>query len=156
MEIKCRPSHRGHSEFPPKQAICLSLKPRDLVHTKCSPCWARAAWVKSIWHRTTKLDRKVALKILPADIASNRDRMQRFVREAKAAAIVKARELDPLSSVIARDVALVYYFKRDYVRAMVLLRQAKELGPSLSTTFEIGVYIQNRLIDEALEGSQPS
>ena len=34
----------------------------------------------------TKLDRKVALKILPADVASNRGRMERFVREAKAAA----------------------------------------------------------------------
>ena len=34
----------------------------------------------------TKLDRKVALKILPADVASNNDRMERFVREAKSAA----------------------------------------------------------------------
>src|SRR5947209_3377944 len=34
----------------------------------------------------TKLDRKVALKILPADLASNRDCMDRFVREAKSAA----------------------------------------------------------------------
>jgi serine/threonine protein kinase/tetratricopeptide (TPR) repeat protein len=34
----------------------------------------------------TSLDRKVALKILPADLAANRDRMQRFVREAKSAA----------------------------------------------------------------------
>src|SRR5438067_1259893 len=34
----------------------------------------------------TKLDRKVALKILPADLAADRDRMQRFVREAKSAA----------------------------------------------------------------------
>src|SRR2546425_6804564 len=34
----------------------------------------------------TKLDRRVALKILPADVASNRDRMDRFVREAKSAA----------------------------------------------------------------------
>src|SRR2546427_4692337 len=33
-----------------------------------------------------KLDRKVALKILPADLAANRDRMQRFVREAQSAA----------------------------------------------------------------------
>src|SRR5882762_5192564 len=33
-----------------------------------------------------KLDRKVALKILPADLAANRDRMERFVREAKSAA----------------------------------------------------------------------
>jgi serine/threonine protein kinase len=34
----------------------------------------------------TKLDRKVALKVLPVDVAANRDRMERFVREAKAAA----------------------------------------------------------------------
>ena len=34
----------------------------------------------------TKLDRKVALKILPAEVASNHDRMERFIREAKAAA----------------------------------------------------------------------
>src|SRR6266576_1074790 len=34
----------------------------------------------------TKLGRKVALKILPAELAANQDRMRRFVQEAKAAA----------------------------------------------------------------------
>src|SRR6476659_7531450 len=34
----------------------------------------------------TKLGRKVALKVLPADVAANQDRMRRFVQEAKAAA----------------------------------------------------------------------
>src|SRR5207248_308031 len=34
----------------------------------------------------TELDRKVALKILPAEVANQPDRMERFVREAKAAA----------------------------------------------------------------------
>src|SRR5712692_10540994 len=34
----------------------------------------------------TGLDRKVALKILPADLASNQERMRRFVQEAKASA----------------------------------------------------------------------
>ncbi len=36
--------------------------------------------------RDTKLDRQVALKVLPADVAANQDRMRRFVREAKSAA----------------------------------------------------------------------
>jgi len=63
---------------------------------------------------------------------------------------LKARELDPLSSNIARTQALPYYLKRDYARALELLRQANELGPAFSTTFEIGVYIQNRLFNETL------
>jgi len=63
---------------------------------------------------------------------------------------LRARELDPLSSTIARNAVLPYYFKRDYVRALERLRQANELGPALSTTFEIGIYIQNRLFNETL------
>jgi TolB-like protein/Flp pilus assembly protein TadD len=63
---------------------------------------------------------------------------------------LKARELDPLSSVIARQSAIPYYLKRDYARALDLLRQANDLGLPLSTTWEIGVYIQNRVFDEAL------
>src|SRR5438309_11603561 len=34
----------------------------------------------------TRLDRKVALKILPTELAANQDRMRRFVQEAKSAA----------------------------------------------------------------------
>jgi adenylate cyclase len=63
---------------------------------------------------------------------------------------LKARELDPLSSIIARQVAAPYYLKRDYVRALELLRQANELGPAFSVHWEIGVYIQNKLYNEAL------
>src|SRR6266567_1324259 len=64
--------------------------------------------------------------------------------------ILKARELDPLSSIIARVVALPYYLKRDYARALELLRQANELGPAFTTTWEVGVYIQNQLFNETL------
>jgi adenylate cyclase len=63
---------------------------------------------------------------------------------------LRARELDPLSSSIARNVAMPYYLKRDYVRALDLLRQANELGPAFTSTWEIGVYIQNKLLDETL------
>jgi len=60
-----------------------------------------------------------------------------------------ARELDPLSSVIARAVVIPHYFKRDYKRAFELLRQANELGPALSATWEIGLFIRNGLLGEA-------
>jgi len=64
--------------------------------------------------------------------------------------MLKARELDPLSPIIARQAAMPYYLKRDYPRALELLRQANELGPSFTTTWEIAVYIQNKLFNETL------
>ncbi len=77
---------------------------------------------------------------------------QRGRLDESLAEILKARELDPLSANIARNAAAPYYFKRDYVRALELLRQANELGPALNTTWEIGLYLQTRLFDEALAG----
>src|SRR5437660_1837803 len=53
----------------------------------------------------SKLDRKVALKTLPADAAAHPDRMKRFVQEAKAASalnhpnIITIYEIEQLDSV---------------------------------------------------------
>ena len=63
---------------------------------------------------------------------------------------LKARELDPLSSILARLVVGPYYYRRDYVHAMELLQQANELRPSYLTLWEVGVYIKNQAYDEAL------
>ena len=52
----------------------------------------------------TKLDRKVALKILPAEVAAHPDRMKRFVQEAKTVSalnhpnIITIHEIDEWSS----------------------------------------------------------
>ena len=64
--------------------------------------------------------------------------------------MLKARETDPFSTIIARQVALYYLLKRDYQRALQVLRQSNESGPPFTTTTEIGIYIQNGLYDEAL------
>jgi len=77
-----------------------------------------------------------------------------FVRQGRLdeslVEFLKARELDPLSPISARGVAISYYLKRDHVRALELLRQANELGPAFSGPYEIGMYMQNRLFNEAL------
>jgi serine/threonine protein kinase len=67
-----------------------------------------------------------------------------------AAELMKARGLDPLSSVIARAEAIPYYIKRDYPRALEVLRQASELGPAFANAWEINVYIENGLLDQGL------
>jgi serine/threonine-protein kinase len=64
--------------------------------------------------------------------------------------MLKARKLDPLSPIIARQAAMPYYLKRNYSRALELLRQANELGPAFTTTWEIQVYIENKLVNETL------
>jgi serine/threonine-protein kinase len=64
--------------------------------------------------------------------------------------MLKARELDPFSAIIERQLALYYLLKHDYPRAMQLLRQANQSGPPFTTSTEIVVYIQNQLGDEAL------
>jgi serine/threonine-protein kinase len=61
-----------------------------------------------------------------------------------------ARGLDPMASDIARGVAIPYYLKRDYAKALELLRQSNDFGPPFSHTWEIGAYIQNRQFGEAL------
>ncbi len=63
-----------------------------------------AGWVKVYLAQVTKLDRKVPLKILPADVATGRSRMNRFVQEAKAASalnhpnIITIHEIDQTDS----------------------------------------------------------
>ncbi len=77
-----------------------------------------------------------------------------FIRQGRLdealAQLEKARELDPVSSIMARAVALPYYFKRDYARASELLRKSNQLGPALSATWEIGLYLKSGSLKEAL------
>src|SRR5262245_23393568 len=54
----------------------------------------------------------------------------------------KARELDPLSVINARGMAMAYLFNGDASHALDLLRQANELGPSFIVPPEIGVYLE--------------
>jgi len=95
-----------------------------------------------------------ALELSPSLAFAHRYLGNMLVRQGRLdeslAEYLKARELDPLSSLIARSLAIPYYLKRDYVRALELLRQANELGPPFIQSWEIRAYIQNRLFNEAL------
>ena len=49
-----------------------------------------------------------------------------------------------------------HYFKREYAHAYELLRQANELGPPLSATWEIGLYIKTGELDQAFAENRES
>jgi serine/threonine protein kinase/TolB-like protein/Tfp pilus assembly protein PilF len=51
----------------------------------------------------TKLDRKIALKILPADLAANHDRMRRFTQEAKSAAALNHPNIATIHEISESD-----------------------------------------------------
>lgn len=59
---------------------------RTLAHYRITAAIGAGGMGEVYLAEDTKLDRKVALKLLPVEFAANQDRMRRFVQEAKAAA----------------------------------------------------------------------
>lgn len=65
----------------------LELKPGQIVaHYKVLSSLGEGGMGKVYLAQDTRLDRKVGLKFLPAELASNPDHLRRFTQEAKAAA----------------------------------------------------------------------
>jgi serine/threonine protein kinase/Tol biopolymer transport system component len=91
----------------------------------------------------TKLGRKVALKVLPADLATNQDRMWRFVQEAKSASalnqpnIVTIHEIDHAGS--------IHFIATEYIEGETL-RDHLSIGRiQLNETLDICIQIASAL-----------
>src|SRR2546426_4760372 len=65
-----------------------------------------------------RLDRTIALKILPAELASDPDRMRRFVREAKAASALKHSNVATIHEIGESDG--VHFIAMEYVVVQAL------------------------------------
>src|SRR5947208_4509065 len=87
----------------------------------------------------TRLHRRVALKILPADVASNRDRMERFVQEAKAASGLNHPNIITIYEIDETDSG--HFIATEFIDGETLgareLRAPLKLGESLDIATQI-------------------
>jgi serine/threonine protein kinase len=98
-----------------------------LAHTKFNRRWEQAAWARFI-ARDTRLERIVAVKILPAHLSDNPEARQRFEREARSVSSLNHPHICVLYRVGKEDGTA--YLVMEYLHMEYL--QGETLGRSIS------------------------
>lgn len=98
----------------------------------------------------TKLDRKIALKILPAEVAPHRDRMERFVREAKAAAALNHPNIAHIYEISEADG--VDFIAMEYVEGETLQARIKRNPVELKEALAIATQAAEGLSEAHAHG----
>src|SRR2546428_5658646 len=91
----------------------------------------------------TKLDRKVALKILPADVVANKDRMRRFVQEAKSAAALNHPNIAHVYEI--DEVDGQHFIAMEFVDGQTLRLRLKGTGLRLGEALDVTTQIASAL-----------
>jgi len=93
--------------------------------------------------RDTELDRLVALKILPAALASDQQRMRRFVQEAKSASSLNHQNILTIYEIGEAD--SIRFIATEFVEGVTLRQHLKRGRLSVPEIFEIGIQIASGL-----------
>ena len=96
--------------------------------------------------RDTKLDRIDALKVLPADVATDQGRMRRFIREARAASALKHPNVATIYEIGTSDG--VNFIAMEYVEGETLAARINGRPLDPAEIVDIGIQIADAL-DEA-------
>ena len=94
--------------------------------------------------RDTRLGREVAIKVLPAGVASNPDRLARFEREARAVAGLNHPNIVTLFSV--EDEEGVRFLTMELVEGQSLDRVMRQGGLPLPRVLELSIPLANALV----------
>ncbi len=94
----------------------------------------------------TRLDRKVALKILPKEFAKDKDRMNRFVREAKSASALNHPNIITIHEIGESDGT--HFIATEFIDGKTLSDYAKANPLDYKSALEIAIQIASAL-DEA-------
>ena len=98
----------------------------------------------------TKLDRKVALKVLPPELAESEERRARFTREAKAIAALNHPNIVTVYSVEEDDG--VHFITMELVRGKTLSELLPKSGFSLNKFFDIAIPLSDAVAAAHQEG----
>jgi non-specific serine/threonine protein kinase len=93
--------------------------------------------------RDTKLGRTVALKILPVDVASDHGRMQRFVREAKAASALNHPNIITIYEIEQADSG--HFIATELINGETLRQRMTRARMMFPEAFDISIQIASAL-----------
>ena len=96
--------------------------------------------------RDTRLDRQVALKILPLEVTQDPERLKRFVREAKAASALEHPNIATIHEL--GEAEGIHYIVMEYVKGETLEARVRKGRLELAEILDIGIQVADAL-DEA-------
>jgi serine/threonine protein kinase/Flp pilus assembly protein TadD len=91
----------------------------------------------------TKLDRKVALKILPAEVAAHPDRMKRFVQEAKAASALNHPNIITIYEI--EQIDAVNFIANEFIDGETLRQRMRNAPLKLGEVLDVAAQIASAL-----------
>jgi eukaryotic-like serine/threonine-protein kinase len=87
--------------------------------------------------RDTKLDRTVALKVLPADLANDQTRMRRFAQEARAASSLSHPNVAHIYEI--EEIEGVHFIAMEYIEGETLREKMARANLDLNEVLEISI-----------------
>ncbi len=100
--------------------------------------------------RDSRLHRVVALKILPAQVASDQDRMRRFIREARAASALKHPNVTHIYEIGESDG--IRFIAMEYIEGKTLAAKISGRPLEPAKIVEIGLQVADALDDAHSKG----
>jgi len=91
----------------------------------------------------TRLDRTVALKILPADVASDHQRVRRFLQEAKAASALNHPHIITIHEVGEAD--STYFIATEFIDGLTLRESMKSTPLRIEKIIDIAIQVVSAL-----------
>jgi serine/threonine-protein kinase len=98
----------------------------------------------------TKLDRKVALKILPADVAAHPDRMKRFVQEAKAASALNHPNILTIYEIDQEDSG--HFIATEFIDGETLRQRMQSVPMKLGEVLDVAAQLASALAAAHADG----